>query len=229
MEGMMRRRILTALVAATLSSLVGGSAVHAQGKGKPAPPPANVNVTSNVADPDPVSLYLLRSDGLGAYSAADNVLTQIYGSNGDWELDLSGQAIRMLDLTLATTDGSPSAVPTGRYNARLISRCFASDGTITGYQQIPEGGSNPRCAMRVNFNSGGTAFFLVMSPLYAGTSWVTVSCPVDADANTTCERWTVKPDPTATAPIASLYKITRAKEVLVGSYQLTFAIDATAP
>lgn len=225
----MRRRILSALLAATVCSLVCGSAVQAQGKGKPAPPPANVNVTSNVTDADPVSLYLLRSDGLGTYATADNVVSQIYGSSGDWEIDLSGQAVRMIDLTLATTNGSPSAVPSGRYNARLISRCFASDGTITGYLQIQEGGSNPRCAMRVNFDSGGTAYFLVMSPLYAGTSWVTVSCPVDADANTTCERWTVKPDPAAAAPVASLYKIARNKEILVGSYQLTFAIDATAP
>ena len=225
----MRRRILSALVAATLSSLVPGSAVQAQGKGKPAPPPANVNVTSNVADADPVSLYLLRSDGLGAYTTAGAVVSQVYGSSGDWELDLSGQAVRMIDLTLATTDGSPSAVPGGRYNARLISRCFASDGTITGYLQIPEGGSNSRCAMRVNFTAGGTAYFLVMSPLYAGTSWVTVSCPTDADANTTCERWTVRPGPNASTPVASLYKTVRNKEVLVGSYQLTFAIDVTGP
>jgi len=84
MEGMMRRRILSALLAATVSSLVCGSAVQAQGKGKPAPPPANVNVTSNVTDADPVSLYLLRSDGLGTYATADNVVSQIYGSSGDW-------------------------------------------------------------------------------------------------------------------------------------------------
>ncbi len=154
---------------------------------------------------------------------------RIYGSSGDWEIDLSGQAVRMIDLTFATTDGSPSALPSGRYNPRLISRCFASDGTITGYLQIPEGGANSRCAMRVNFTSGGTSYFLVMSPLYAGTSWVTVSCPVDANANTSCERWTVKPDPNVAVPVASLYKVARNKEVLVGSYQLTFAIDATAP
>jgi len=226
---MMRRRILSALLAASLSSLVSGSAVLAQGKSKPAPPPTNVSVTSTVADVDNASLTLLRSDGLGAYATVGNVVSQIYASSGDWELDLSSQAVRTVDLTLATIDGSPSAVPGGRYNARLISRCFAADGTITGYLQIPEGGSNSRCAMRVNFTAGGTPYFLVMSPLYAGTSWVTVSCPADADANSTCERWTVKPDPGVAVPVASLYKTVRSKEVLVGSYQLTFAIEATAP
>lgn len=223
----MRRRIVSALLVVGMSIIATGWTTFAQGKGKPAP--ANVSVTSDVHDGSDTTLFQLRSDSLGPYATAEGVVSQIYGTSGDWELDLSGQSVRVIDLTLTTTDGSPSAVPSGRYNARLISRCFASDGTITGYLQISEGGANSRCAMRVNFSSGGTSYSLVMSPLYAGTSWVTVSCPVDADSNTTCEHWAVAPDPSTPMPVASLYKTVRSKDVLVGSYVLTFALDVTAP
>ena len=128
---------------------------------------------------------------------------------------------------IATVDGSPSTVPSGRYQSRLISRCFSADGNSTGYQQIAEGAANARCAMRVNFTSGGASYYLVMSPLYAGTSWVTVSCPADTDANATCERWLVSPDQNAASPGAALYRVGRSKVVFVGNYVLTFALSAT--
>jgi hypothetical protein len=222
----MDRRVGTTLAVVGLLGVTLTGTVFAQAKGKPAPP-ANVAVTSQVQDGNEVISFELRSDGLGPYVNANGVISQIYGSSGDWELDLSSQSVRGIDLTLTTVDGSPSGVLSGRYNARLVSRCFAADGGITGYLQVPEGSSNSRCAMRVNFTAGGTDYFLVMSPLYAGTTWVTVSCPADADANTTCETWSVAPDASAVTPVAALYRVSRSKETLVGNYVLHFALTAT--
>ena len=225
----MRRRILSGLLVAGISVCISGSTPQAQSKGKPGP--SNVSVTSQLQDTGAVSPFLLQSDGLGSYVSGDGVVTQVYGLSGDWELDLRDQSLRTIDLTFIPVDGSVGAPPSGRYNARPISRCFAADGTTAGgYLAIGEGSANSRCAMRVeNIESGGVSYFLVMSPMYAGTSWVTVSCPPDADTDNVCQRWTVRPDPAVTTPVAALYKIVRNKEVFVGRYALTFALDVTAP
>jgi hypothetical protein len=64
--------------------------------------------------------------------------------------------------------------------------------------------------------------------MYAGTSWATVSCPADADSNTTCEHWTISPGSETNPGVAKLFTFTKNnKEVLVGAYYLSFRIDVT--
>ena len=224
----MRRRLSLASMAVGLCVAVFASAAYAQGKAKPPSPPP-VAVTSLVHDADDTSVFLLAGDGFGSYDSSGEVVSQIYSTSGDWELDLRGQTARAVHLSFITTNGSASAVPTGLYNARLISRCFDADGAITGLLAIAEGSSNTRCALRVILSAGGNSYFLVMSPLYQGTSWVTVSCATDSDEDTTCERWTIVPGTTAGLPVAALYRLNRGKEVFAGSYYLTFSIEVTKP
>jgi hypothetical protein len=207
------------------------SGTSAQGKGKPGPSP--VPVVATVYDTDASGLgVLLQSDGAGqaSYGAGDlDVLSQIWGGNGDWELNLSAQQSRTVDLTFLPVPGSPNApVPNGPYNARLISRCFDSAGNITGFLQIAEGAFNDRCSLRVNFSAGGKDYFFVMSPPYQGTGWATVTCTElpGADIDTDCDGWTIVPGAGSNTTVANLYEVGKAgREILKGSYYNTFRID----
>jgi hypothetical protein len=111
------------------------------------------------------------------------VLSQIYNASGDWVLDLSGQTYRRVCL---------ASVPSlfGYYNARVLSRCFDSEGNITGFLQIGEGSTNTRCSLRIGFTSG-KQYALVMSPLYAGTGWAKVTCTSTDGGD--CDSWRVEP------------------------------------
>jgi hypothetical protein len=220
----MRQRVWSMFVTAGLSVLF-ASVVSGQAKGKPSPPP--VPVRSIVADFDQMSSLLVQSDELGPYEGGGGVVSQVYSVSGDWDLDLSAQTARTLRLAFDPVSGS-AAVPNGNYNARAISRCFDAQGDITGFLEIAEGSSNTRCSLRVVFTANGARYFLVMSPLYAGTDWATVSCPADTDANGTCEHWTIAPGTGTNPGVASLYTLTRSnKEQFVGSYYLSFQIDVT--
>lgn len=205
------------------------SVASAQGRGKPSPPPP-VPVAVTIHDFDENSAHLLlQSDGIdgGVYGNAGGIIAYIASGDGDLELNLSEQTARSVRLTFDPIGGSPQG-PSGSYNARVISRCFNELGTITGLLTIAEGSSNTRCSLRIVFTANGTRYFLVMSPMYAGTSWATVSCPTDSDSNTTCERWTIAPG-TGTGPgTAALYSTARNnKEALVGAYYLSFRIEVT--
>jgi len=203
----------------------------AQGKGKPGPSP--VAVTAIIHDFDgmnqPVSI---QSDGVGqaTYSGSDpGVVNTISPVNGDWELNLSDQALRAVDLTFVPVPGSPNPpVPNGPYNARVISRCFDSAGTITGFLQIGEGGLNDRCSLRVVFSASGKNYFFVMSPLYQDTGWATVTCTelVATDTDSDCDAWTIVPGGGSNTTVAGLYEVGKGgKEILKGSYYSTYRID----
>jgi hypothetical protein len=206
-----------------LSLAIGTPWAHAQGKGKPAPPP--VTVTSMVHDFDGATPLALQSDGDGLYTSGADVISQIYSGSGDWALDLQGQNLRTVFLTLTPVGASPpSPVASDFYTPRLISRCFDSNGDITGFMQIPEGQSNHMCALRVTFSASGTNYVWVMSPLHAGTGWVDVACTSTNGGD--CDAWTITPGAGANAMVANLYEIRRnGKEVFVGSYSNTFRID----
>jgi len=216
----MRVSVMFACVVLTMASVI---ALDAQGKGKPGPQPVIVTATIQSG----VSVTV-DNDGAGSYNAVDNVLSQIYPGTGDWVLDLSDQITRIVRLTFVATPGSPAG-PTGNYNARLLSRCFDGDGNITGLLAMGEGTSNDRCSLRVVF-TGAKQYVFVMSPLYPGTGWATVSCPElpGTDLDGDCDHWTITPGTGANAKIANLYEIGKAgREIFKGSYENTFAIDVT--
>jgi hypothetical protein len=227
-EEKMRHLVWTAAMAAGFCVLV-ASGTSAQGKGKPAPPPPPVPVVAAISDVDPSTgqLMLLQSDGLGAYAPTTDISNQISGGDGDWDLFLDGQTTRTVRLTFDPIGTSPAG-PSGYYNAHLISRCFDTDGTITGLLKIAEGSANTRCSLRIVFTVNQSRYFLVMSPMYAGTGWATASCPADTDSNTTCEQWTIVPGTGPNVGVASLYTVTKSnREAFVGSYNLSFRIDLT--
>ena len=206
--------------------IVLASVASGQGRGKPSPPPP-VPVVVTVHDFDENSAHLLlQSDGLdgGVYGNSGGIVAEI-APDGDWELNLGAQTARTVRLTFDPIGGSPQG-PSGSYNARVLSRCFNESGTITGFLNIPEDSANTRCSLRIVFTANGTRQFLVMSPLYAGTGWATVSCPSDNDSNATCERWTIAPGSGSNAGVGALYTVAKNnKELLVGTYNLSFRID----
>lgn len=214
------------LVGLLLAGLVSSAQeqVKAQGKGKPTPPP--VLVTSTVRDAGATAVYDLQSDGHGPYTAGNGVQSQIFDGTGDWLVELHDQTARKVNLTFNPKPGSPVGPGNGLYNARVISRCFDADGDITGYLTIAPGTSNTRCSLRIGFDAAnGTSYFLVSSPMFAGTSWTTVTCVASGSAG--CSQWTVAPNDAANTT-AALYRLARnGKETFVGNYSLTFFIDVT--
>jgi hypothetical protein len=183
-----------------------------------------------VHDVGETSSLLLQSDGGGAYESSVSVLSQIYNDSGDWVLDLSAQTERSVRLAFVPVSSTSSTIADGYYNARVLSRCFDGDGHITGFLQMQEGSSNERCSLRIVFTANRAQHVLVMSPLYAGTGWARVSCPADADSNDSCENWTIKGGTAADPAVASLLTVTRSnKELLLGSYYLSFSIGVTRP
>ncbi len=207
-----------------------GYTTAAEAKGKTSPPP---NVTTTVYDSTNSVSNLLRSDnssGQASYDTGNNVLSQI---NGFWYLDLTSQTTRSVYLTFSDyVSGQTNPLPDGYYNAEVISRCFDTNGNIINFLSVNL--SDNRCSLRVDFTSGGTTYYFVMSPesQYAGTGWATVVC--NSAPNGACVSWTITPTTTGTnaanATVATLNKVSHGgKQMLIGSYHNTYRIDVTNP
>ena len=194
-----------------------------------------INVTSTVHDYDSTNLVqnLLRSDnaaGQALYATGGNVRSQIFGF---WYLDLTSQTTRSVYLTFSDyVSGQMNPLPDGYYNAEVISRCFDTNNNIIDFLSVNL--SDNRCSLRVDFTSGGTTYYFVMSPesQYAGTGWATVVC--NSAPNGACVSWTITPTTTGTnaanATVATLNKVSHGGRLtLVGSYHNTYRIDVTNP
>jgi hypothetical protein len=225
-ENDMGRTLTTVVMAA---ALLGGAAsnTEAQGKGGKTPPP--VLVTSTVHDDLGTTLH---SDGLGSYSATSQILSQIYSQSGDWAIDLRDQTERNVFLAFAPTQPPVGNAPYpqgGLHNARVLSRCFDED-TIEGFLAIAPGQVNETCSLRIGFTSAGISYFLVSSPLYAGTNRARVECVAPADPGAPCSSWTItpgnNPDPLVATPTAALYRLGKGnRETFLGYYELTYSIN----
>jgi hypothetical protein len=195
-----------------------------------------LNVTSTVydyTDSTNSTPNLLRSDnvsGQASYDTGNNVLSQIFGF---WYLDLTSQTTRSVYLTFSDyVSGQMNPLPDGYYNAEVISRCFDTNNNIIDFLSVNL--SDSRCSLRVDFTSGGTTYYFVMSPesQYAGTGWATVVC--NSAPNGACVNWTITPTTTGTnaanATVATLNKVSHGGRLtLVGSYHNTYRIDVTNP
>lgn len=195
-----------------------------------------LNITSTVydyTDSTNSTPNLLRSDnasGQASYDTGNNVLSQIFGF---WYLDLTSQTTRSVYLTFSDyVSGQMNPLPNGYYNAEVISRCFDTNGNIINFLSVNL--SDNRCSLRVDFTSGGTTYYFVMSPesQYAGTGWATVVC--NSAPNGACVSWTITPTTTGTnaanATVATLNKVSHGGRLtLVGSYHNTYRIDVTNP
>jgi hypothetical protein len=195
-----------------------------------------LNVTSTVydyTDSTNSTPNLLRSDnasGQASYDTGNNVRSQIFGF---WYLDLTSQTTRSVYLTFSDyVSGQMNPLPNGYYNAEVISRCFDTNNNIIDFLSVNL--SDNRCSLRVDFTSGGTTYYFVMSPesQYAGTGWATVVC--NSAPNGACVSWTITPTTTGTnaanATVATLNKVSHGGRLtLVGSYHNTYRIDVTNP
>jgi hypothetical protein len=195
-----------------------------------------LNVTSTVydyTDSTNSTPNLLRSDnasGQASYDTGNNVRSQIFGF---WYLDLTSQTTRSVYLTFSDyVSGQMNPLPNGYYNAEVISRCFDTNNNIIDFLSVNL--SDNRCSLRVDFTSGGTTYYFVMSPesQYAGTGWATVVC--NSAPNGACVSWTITPTTTGTnaanATVATLNKVSHGgKQMLIGSYHNTYRIDVTNP
>ena len=198
------------------------------------PPPNVTTIVYDYTDSTNSVPNLLRSDnasGQASYATGGNVLSQI---NGFWYLNLTSQTTRSVYLTFSDyVSGQINPLPDGYYNAEVISRCFDTNNNIIDFLSVNL--SDNRCSLRVDFTSGGTTYYFVMSPesQYAGTGWATVVCnsaPAPTDA---CVKWTITPTPSTqvtNATVATLNKVSHGgKQTLIGSYHNTYRIDVTNP
>lgn len=227
----MRSRVLMVMAAVIVA------AVCTAAKGNPFQTGPS-EVTSTVFDTDAFgnTTQLQGDDQLtqsAVYVAGNtNIISQIDATGSvDWNLDL-GNSNRGFYLTLMTTAGAPvPGLPIGAnfYSGRVISRCFAPGGGTTGYSWFSITTDDPNCAMRVNFTSGSTAYFLVMSPAYAGTGRALVHC--NAVSGSSCVDWTITTNAnTPNAGVANLYTVGKGgKEILVAACKLTFRMHVTLP
>jgi len=205
---------------------------QARGRRGPPPPPNVTTIVYDYAAPPTNSVSnLLRSDnasGQASYDTGNNVLSQI---NGFWYLDLTSQTTRSVYLTFSDhVSGQMNPLLDGYYNAEVISRCFDPNNNIIDFLSVNL--SDNRCSLRVDFTSGGTAYYFVMSPANAGTGWATVVC--NSAPSGACVSWTITPTTTGTnaanATVATLNKVSHGgKQTLIGSYHNTYRIDVTNP
>ena len=209
------------------------------------------NVTSTVYNGDGnLSLYMLQSDqsfgnpaGSGAYSSADNGVVDSVGSS-PWELDLTKQTIRQVYLDfglLIPVSGSAawpsSSLPSGYYNAALISSCYDATGSLVSYLSIS--GSNNNCMLRI-WVAGldGNDYTVQLGhsgsrTLPTGTAQVT--CNAVASDGSGCDDWTVVPyiAGASTDTVADLTRLGskgHPQSTTIGSYSGdTFRVHITRP
>lgn len=210
------------------------------GKSPPSP-----NVTSTVADADTTIAPMLqyRSDGLGPYLNASNLISQIQ-SVGDWVLDMYtvSRATREVYLDFSQpipgtgpNGGNPIAIPSGLYKVRIISKC-----TLFGnnFLTLAPGATVP-CPLHVKFDYNGSSWAIEMNPLASSgdpegapeTNAANVTCVNPPSGSGTCMGW--KLTPSAPANEARLIHYVSAKggtqNVDEGDYYFAFSIDVTNP
>jgi len=213
---------------------------------KPPPPPTSINATTLVYDEDtavPPNQYLFRSDLYGGinrttYTNTGGVTTGILlGSPYNWGMNLFGQTLRKVWITLTSLDGSTPPVPSGLYSDKveIYSWCYDSSGNLVPYLSIPAGTSNNRCIFSFDFayatQGKQITYKLAMgqfSPPASGM--VTVACNASSSSSgTPCTSWTITPymnDPNAM--IANLYIVGKVRQ-FIGQYHNNFRIDVTTP
>ena len=176
---------------------------------------------------------------MGAYTNP-GVISEIY-QDSYWNLDLSGQTSRTVDITFSNgwkaAQGGPATPPLadGLYptsmsnSTRMISRCYDSAGRIVNWLVL---GTNPSCSLRIDITHNGVQYLFVMAPIFAGTGYATVNCTkVSAGA---CVDATIIPTPSALGPnpnVANLYSNTgkHGSFILLGSALNSYVIHVTNP
>lgn len=207
--------------------------------------PSNVNVTSTIADADtgvaPALQY--QSDGLGSYSNASNLTSQIQ-SVGDWVLDMYtvSRATRQVYLDFSQpiagsgpNGGDPVVIPSGLYKVRIISKCSLFGNN---YLTLAPGATVP-CPLHVKFDYNGSSWALEMNPIHSSgdpegaseTNYANVTCVNPASGSGACVGWKVTPSaPTNEARLIH-YVVTKGQTQSVndGDYDIAFSISVTNP
>lgn len=207
--------------------------------------PSNVNVTSSIADADTAIAPTLqyRSDGLGPYVNASNLISQIQ-SVGDWVLDMYtvSRATRQVYLDFSQpipgtgpNGGNPVAIPSGLYKVRIISKC-----TLFGnnFLTLAAGATVP-CPLHVKFDYNGSSWALEMNPIVSSgdpegapeTNYANVTCVNPASGSGTCVGWKVTPS-AATNETRLIHYVTGkggTQNVDEGDYAIAFSIGVTNP
>lgn len=208
----------------------------------------SINVTTVIYDYDtasPQNKLLTRSDDFyneyqqATYttisSGKNQSMTSLVFSNSIWQLYIGNQTVRKVYVTLSQpVPGAAPATqpaPDGLYyaNVEVYSRCFDSNNTEIGFQAIPPGTANSRCAFGIDFASGSTKYKLVMGPTWQGTGLATVTC--NGGRGATCTDWTIVPNTTASnAKVATLFYFGKSGNLVpIGQYYNTYRVHVTNP
>jgi len=182
----------------------------------------------------------------GCYNDPSNFSTGMSLTFGQWGLNLYSQTFRRIGLTFHPLPGSPaSPAHDGLYATyvEIYSVCYdannqelpTSDVTMTA------GTARLRCSFGLDFGEGRTKYKLVMHPKIAGTGWSMKSCNT-VNSTGKCNSWTIVPNPLAgngnVPTVANLYLFDNRGSInlggsanfdFIGSYYLTYRIDATNP
>jgi hypothetical protein len=206
-------------------------------------------VTSTVADADPsvAPTLQIRSDSLGAYQHS-NALVSMIQAIGAWVLDSynPNNAARRLYLEFSRpiagsgpNGGSPVAVPSGLYYARVIARCNLYGNAM---QALGLGGTMA-CPLHIRFAYGGSDYAVQMNPQsgdadgsYAETNPATVTCVAASSSGGLCAGWRLTPSGTnagSSANVAKLIKYATSKgkttKLNQGDFYFSFSIGVTDP
>ena len=171
-------------------------------------PPKNVAVTSVVLDyaADIAPSLNIRSDGLGSYLPASNLVSQIQAI-GDWELDARNprDATRKIYMDFsqpiagsAPGGGNPTSPPSGTYKFRAMAKCSLYGNSLLGFSA----GATKTCPLRIGIDYGGTPWAFVMDPYTAlngpfpTTNYATVTCIYPTSGTSACSQWKFTPSGT---------------------------------
>jgi hypothetical protein len=179
-----------------LTLMAGSAAGQGKGGGKQPSEPTEVQVTSHLAEG-----YLLRSDGLGAYSSfkagKDTVESVVYTGSGDWLLNTTNSTSRGKQLTLSggTLPWNAALGAEVSVKGRLLA-CGQPFGTEpqTNLLTMPPYGQM-ECMLRLTFTGPDNKnYALVMNPANGkGPETVTVTCTAVNGSNQ-CAAWQVTTD-----------------------------------
>jgi len=206
---------------------------------------ADTPVTSTIQGfgPDTTPTYRIQSDLLGSYKNTRDLQSIIQGI-GDWELDVSNSATRMVlvDLRDPVLNTNPNnLLPPFEYAevpARFISKCAQYGVSIRSMTFI---GQQYQCPLSVgSISYGGQTYALRMNPTTYGTDDVTWTCT--NIVNSKCNQWKMEPGTWyANAMTGMLEQKSRAQLVRVitakgkttyeerGEYYISFSVAVTNP
>jgi len=215
---------------------------------------SSINITTAVNDYDSTGAQLLlRSDdyngvGLATYSAAvnANIVSDIYGCNGEWFFELFRQSVGLRTIFIAPNDAvnslQPPGPPAGYYwqDVELASACYDPNGNAVYLWAITT--SSGSCDLKIDFYSptgpaGAAKYKLTMGSKWslpgAATGLVTVTCNAVNSGNGECVSWTITPNMTVSSAnnptVANLYYYARGgKLTFIGQYYNTFHFDLSS-